>query len=57
MLDEQLEAKFRDLLAEYCKAIKWLREKLKEKEDENRRLNLIILKMTETEEEPDGYDP
>ncbi len=61
-MDERLEEKFRALIAEYSNALKWTRGKLKEKEDECRRLKYIILELTEAhaeeEEESDAvFDP
>ena len=35
-------------------ALKWTRDKLIEKEDENRNLKLIILRLTEREAKKDG---
>lgn len=39
--------KMRDELGDVQYALKWTRDKLIEKEDENRNLKLIILRMTE----------
>ena len=41
--------KLRDELGDVQYALKWTRDKLIEKEDENRNLKLIILRMTEQE--------
>ena len=38
-------------------ALKWTRDKLQEKEDENRRLKLIILRMTERGDAEDEKHP
>lgn len=58
-MDEKIEQKMKSLLGEYQYALKWTRDKLEEKEEECRRLRLIILHMTKNEEEekPDDYDP
>lgn len=61
-MDEKLEEKFRALIGEYASALKWTRGKLKEKEDECRRLKYIVLELTEAhaeeEEESDAvFDP
>ena len=42
--------KMRQVLSEAESALKFARDKLIEKEEENRRLKLIILRMTEQEE-------
>lgn len=41
--------KMREVLAEAESALKFARDKLIEKEEENRKLKLIILRMTEQE--------
>lgn len=47
--------KLRDELGDVQYALKWTRDKLIEKEDENRKLKLIILRMTEqAEAQKDG---
>lgn len=59
-MEDKLEQRFSALLHEYQTALKWARDKLKEKEDENRRLKQIILCMTELKEERrenNAYDP
>lgn len=60
--DQHLEAKYRALIDEYAKALKWTREKLQSSECECRRLRYIILELTEAhaekEEESDAvFDP
>ena len=61
MEDQKLEAKFRELLSEYAKALHWTREKLKETQSECQRLKLIIWKISEgcdgKEDCPDDFDP
>ena len=59
-MEDKLEQRFSALLREYQTALKWARDKLKEKEDENQRLKQIILYMTELKEERrenNAYDP
>lgn len=59
-MEDKLEQRFSALLHEYQTALKWARDKLKEKEDENRRLKQIVLCMTESKEERrenNAYDP
>lgn len=59
-MEDKLEQRFSALLHEYQTALKWARDKLKEKEDENRRLKQIIFCMTESKEERrenNAYDP
>lgn len=62
-MDEKLEEKYRALICEYASALKRARGKLKEKEDECRRLKYIVLELTEAhaeeeEEENDAvFDP
>lgn len=56
-LNEALKRENRKLKAELGDtqfALKWTRDKLQEKEDENRRLKLIILRLTEQEAKKDG---
>lgn len=59
-MDEELVKKWTELIKEYQRSLKWAREKLKEREDECRRLKLLILRMTENREEKeaaDDFDP
>ena len=59
-LKEQLEsykrenAKLRKAVDEALDGLKFARQKLIEKEDENRNLKLIILRMTEQEAQKNG---
>jgi cysteinyl-tRNA synthetase len=58
-VNEKIEQRMTALLGEYQSALKWTRDKLKEKEEECDRLQRIILHMTKNgeEEKPDAYDP
>jgi cysteinyl-tRNA synthetase len=58
-VNEKIEQRMTALLGEYQSALKWTRDKLKEKEEECDRLQRIILHMTKNgeEEKPDDYDP
>jgi cysteinyl-tRNA synthetase len=58
-VNEKIEQRMTALLGEYQSALKWTRDKLKEKEEECDRLQRIILHMTKSGEEemPDAYDP
>lgn len=60
-MEDKLEQRFSALLHEYQTALKWARDTLKEKEEENRRLKLIILRMSEVAEErkedANAFDP
>ena len=58
-MNEKIEQRMTALLVEYQTALKWTRDKLKEKEEECDRLQRIILHMTKNGEEemPDAYDP
>lgn len=59
MVNDKLEKSMTALLNEYQAALKWTRDKLEEKEEECRRLRLIILHITKNgeEEQADAYDP
>lgn len=59
-LNEALKRENRKMKAELGDtqyALKWTRDKLIETEDENRKLKLIILRMTEQEERKNDADP
>lgn len=59
-MDEKIEQKMTALLGEYQAALKWTRDKLKEKEEECERLQFIIIHMTESEERKEAaydFDP